>query len=363
MSKGYFGFLIGRSAKKPTADSAQPKNETLLEHRKHCKAKEGNCPFEKALARETESEDTVKRQEAPKTVENDSWKNYTIWKCQYNLINTFKKEADNLTQDQSRMVADLGNGSIYAGRFCDYLRVHNRNLSDEQRKSFESLDLARRISEEAEGANKKKGYGFNKSDIADFVSACKEIDGGKLPSKEGIVPSICLTPESARAYIFARLEDANFDEEFNLLKDGKYDEILKANESGKEDEAVDQHDFDKLKDVIAGKLDGEKPLTAKEFTNALQAYIKDNPMPQGAAESKHEFTEDAENGEVQYQNRFIARDSEDKGEVSDYFEDFLSEIGCDEPWKCISLRDVSDGRDGIDVEVFVNVKCKLQQKS
>ena len=82
------------------------------------------------------------------------------------------------------------------------------------KKSFESLDLARKISEEAEGANKKKGYGFNKSDIADFVAACKEIDGGKL-----MVPALkklIVSADTAAGYI---VFDADVLSEVGLFAD------------------------------------------------------------------------------------------------------------------------------------------------
>ena len=36
-----------------------PKNETLAEHKLHCKAKPGNCPFEKRAAKKAEEEDEV----------------------------------------------------------------------------------------------------------------------------------------------------------------------------------------------------------------------------------------------------------------------------------------------------------------
>ena len=41
-----------------------PKNETLAEHREHCRAQPGNCPFEKAAARSAENEDTVQKEAA-----------------------------------------------------------------------------------------------------------------------------------------------------------------------------------------------------------------------------------------------------------------------------------------------------------
>ena len=39
-----------------------PKNETLAEHREHCRAQPGNCPFEKAAASAAENEDTVQKE-------------------------------------------------------------------------------------------------------------------------------------------------------------------------------------------------------------------------------------------------------------------------------------------------------------
>ena len=47
-------FLTSLRNRKPTQDAGnpQPKNETLEQHQAHCKAKPGNCPFDRILRRE-----------------------------------------------------------------------------------------------------------------------------------------------------------------------------------------------------------------------------------------------------------------------------------------------------------------------
>ena len=47
MYEGYYSWLAGGDTA-PQRTSASPKNETLAEHREHCRARPGNCPFERA---------------------------------------------------------------------------------------------------------------------------------------------------------------------------------------------------------------------------------------------------------------------------------------------------------------------------
>jgi len=52
MSKGFYGYLLG--VKSVAEDMKLPKHESLEEHRKHCKAEEGNCPFDKNVKSESD---------------------------------------------------------------------------------------------------------------------------------------------------------------------------------------------------------------------------------------------------------------------------------------------------------------------
>ena len=65
----FYSYLYGQVGECPTMDEkpTAPKNESLAEHRKHCKAEPGNCPFEKELAKKNESDeaDASPRQNPP----------------------------------------------------------------------------------------------------------------------------------------------------------------------------------------------------------------------------------------------------------------------------------------------------------
>ena len=50
---GFLGYSEDEEAPKG------PKNETLAEHMEHCKAKQGNCPFEKKASNEALEQDVV----------------------------------------------------------------------------------------------------------------------------------------------------------------------------------------------------------------------------------------------------------------------------------------------------------------
>ena len=68
MSYGFYTWLSG-GGRTPVGDSAMPKNgETLAQHRKHCKAKPGNCPFVKSAAKEASAEDDIRRVGIPDAV-------------------------------------------------------------------------------------------------------------------------------------------------------------------------------------------------------------------------------------------------------------------------------------------------------
>jgi len=51
MARSFFSWVLDADRR--------PLHETLAEHREHCRAQPGNCPFEKAAARSAENEDTV----------------------------------------------------------------------------------------------------------------------------------------------------------------------------------------------------------------------------------------------------------------------------------------------------------------
>ena len=55
----FFSYLYGSKGDCPAMDEYpnSPKNETLAEHKKHCKAKPGNCPFERKLEAQAAAEE------------------------------------------------------------------------------------------------------------------------------------------------------------------------------------------------------------------------------------------------------------------------------------------------------------------